>query len=510
MSVIAKIFDFITTGKTFLIIGMVLNILVHISFLNQPPGSQHVWRQSNTLAVARNFYEEKMNIFETRVDHRKNTNGVTGSHFPSYEFILAGFYKIFGEQFWVHRVLSMVMYFWGAFGLLFLFRLLFKNEFIARMGFWGYIFSPELFYYEINALPDILSLSSSIWGFYYFVKWFDGRIIPENQIKSSHFTWLLSLLFLTLAGLTKLQYLAVGFPIAIYVLLHFKSIKGVSTISLLLLLGAAAAIIPLMWYAYAIKLIETSGLADFGLEIRSELNFYKAISILKRNILSDLPELILNYAAFILLLTGVFYILKEKRFQSPWFYPFLVYALGLIAYHMLELRQMEVHGYYMMPYYPVLLLLVSFGAWQFLQKKQMILLYLLIFAQPVLAAIRIVPARWLTKNKHVPQELYQETSRERLINAAPNNARTIVGPDVSNCIYFYFLHKKGYCFPTPEALFMQAENGKTNLENYITGGAEYLYIYLDDRSDIDAKMQPYSSRIFTEGKFRVYKLNNLK
>src|SRR6186713_1021185 len=120
MSVKTKIFNFITNGKTFLILGIVLNILVHVPFLNQPPGSQHVWRQSNTLAVARNFFEEKMNIFETRVDHRKNGNGITGSHFPSYEFILAGIYKIFGEQFWVHRILSMILYLWGAWGIFFL------------------------------------------------------------------------------------------------------------------------------------------------------------------------------------------------------------------------------------------------------------------------------------------------------------------------------------------------------------------------------------------------------
>jgi hypothetical protein len=507
MPVNDKILRFLTTGNYFLILGLVLNIIVHIPFLNSPPGSQHVWRQSNTLAVARNFYEEEMNIFHTRVDNRKNTDGITGSHFASYEYLLAGLYKIFGEQFWVHRILSMVLFFWGAFGFYRLFQQLTNNNFIARIGFWASLFSPELFYYQINALPDILALSASVWGFYFFIRWFDGRYKSGPDPKNNLLHWFLSLLLLTLAGLTKIQYLAVGFPIAVYVLLNLKKNIVLQTVFLLLTLGLAATIIPVLWYVRAVELIKTSGLADFGLEIRSELNLNKALSILKSNILSDLPEIILNYASFILLLTGAFYFIRDRRFGSKWFYPYLVYTLALLAYHLLELKQMEVHGYYMMPYYPVLLLMVGYGAYQLLIRKRLVILFLLVFIQPVLASIRIVPARWLKVDKQVPQELYQETSRERLIHAVPENAITVVGPDVSNCIYFYFLHKKGYCFPTPETLFMKAENGKTNLENYITGGAEYLYIYVEEGSDLDAKMQPYSSRIFTEGKFRVYKLN---
>ena len=45
----------------------------------------HVWRQCNTMAVARNFYEEGMDILRPRVDRRGSTDGVTGMQFPSYE-----------------------------------------------------------------------------------------------------------------------------------------------------------------------------------------------------------------------------------------------------------------------------------------------------------------------------------------------------------------------------------------------------------------------------------------
>ncbi|MBL7922863.1 MAG: hypothetical protein JNL88_01560, partial [Bacteroidia bacterium] len=60
-----------------------LNILLHAPFLHLPPCSIHVWRQCNTLAVARNFYEEDPNILRPRVDRRGESTGVTGMQFPA-------------------------------------------------------------------------------------------------------------------------------------------------------------------------------------------------------------------------------------------------------------------------------------------------------------------------------------------------------------------------------------------------------------------------------------------
>lgn len=69
-----------------------LNFLLSAPFFSLPPASVHVWRQCNTMAVARNFYEESMNILQPRVDRRNATNGVTGMQFPSYEWLVAGSY----------------------------------------------------------------------------------------------------------------------------------------------------------------------------------------------------------------------------------------------------------------------------------------------------------------------------------------------------------------------------------------------------------------------------------
>lgn len=62
------------------------------------------------MAVARNFYEEGMNILEPRVDKRGATNGITGMQFPSYEWLVAGSYELFGFHEMLPRLLNWLIY----------------------------------------------------------------------------------------------------------------------------------------------------------------------------------------------------------------------------------------------------------------------------------------------------------------------------------------------------------------------------------------------------------------
>ena len=94
-----------------LLVYFAVNCLVHLPFLNLPPSGSHVWRQCNTLGMARNFAEESMAITEPRIDRRNESNGITGSHFPLFEWQLAGLYKIVGEHYIVARLYSALISF---------------------------------------------------------------------------------------------------------------------------------------------------------------------------------------------------------------------------------------------------------------------------------------------------------------------------------------------------------------------------------------------------------------
>ena len=457
------ILNLLTHKKRFLTVTITLTVLAHLFFLDMPPRSHHVWRQCNTLAVARNFYEEDMNILRPRVDRRQDTDGVTGMQFPSYEYILALQYKVFGEYNIIHRLTSLLIFILGLWGMYNLTELLFNNRLYAAIATWTLCWSPLMFYHSINALPDVLALSASIWGLYGYVKWQRDKRVTNL---------LISLFGLTLAGLTKLQFLAVGFPIAIWVFQSIKK-KEYSTKNYIQLgiLGIVSVSIPVAWYIYANHLIDISGLHDFVISFRPVDNLADGLSIMKRNIIQDFPEFILNYAGFILLLLGLYALVKYKLYKHTLFPAITIWALGLIAYHIIELHQMQHHQYYMMVYLPMLVLMVAAGAGYLLKKNQTVILIILLIAQPFLAAVRVIPARWMNEDKAVPVEFQNAEMLKELQNAVPDDALIMAGPDASGCIYFYFLHKKGFGIEKPELLDEQP----TYIANCTKKGAKYLY-----------------------------------
>ena len=52
---------------------ILLQAAVHIKYSNYPPVGFNAWRQTIGISVARNFYEEDMNLFTPRVDPGGNT-----------------------------------------------------------------------------------------------------------------------------------------------------------------------------------------------------------------------------------------------------------------------------------------------------------------------------------------------------------------------------------------------------------------------------------------------------
>lgn len=477
-----------------------LNLLFHLPFLNLPPQSRHVWRQCNTLAVARNFYEEDMNILRPRIDRRLDQSGVTGMQFPSYEYLVALGYGVFGEQNWVHRSVSFIIYCLGAWGTYELFLILFGSSWAAALGAWSFSWSPELFYFGISALPDVLALTASLWGLALFLRWF----------REGNRAWLaLSWPLCVLAGLTKIQFLAVGFPMAALVLENRR--KWTLTQWFFFgLYGLSCAGLVLAWYIHAVHLIQSTGLADFRLNFSPAHGWVEGIRTLWHNAHSEIPELILNYATSVFFLAGILILARGGGPRSEWFYPLVFWTVAVGAYYLIELSQMGVHSYYLLPLLPPLLIVAVKGALAMKDGRWRPVFLAVLLLQPVLAFFRIVPPRFWGGDKEVPVELYNEDSRMRLEKAAPNDALCVVGSDHTGCVYLYFLHKKGFGFgfSLDEDLMKTAE-GKPLLAQYIRRGARYLYTD-DPQLPASPVLKPYlGPEVLKEGNFQVFKLKEI-
>ena len=103
-----------------LLVLMLIQVFAHVAYLKLPAVGNHVWRQCNTLAVARNYYQEDMNILYPRIDKRYHTNGITGPQFTSYDYTLALVYKAFGFSQNAHRYLSLIIGIFAIWGMFFL------------------------------------------------------------------------------------------------------------------------------------------------------------------------------------------------------------------------------------------------------------------------------------------------------------------------------------------------------------------------------------------------------
>ena len=475
-----------------------LNFVLHVPAFRLPPTGIHTWRQCNTMAVTRNFYEEGMNILQPRVDRRNDTNGVTGMQFPSFEWLAAGGYQLFGFHESIPRLLNWLIYMAGVVAFYYLVRGISGRAGLGAVGAWCLAWSPELFFHGVNALPDVLALTASLAGLYWFGRWRETRRVG---------TLALSLLAVTLAGLTKLQFLIVGVPMAVWVLRDLLARRlPARALALLLAYAVVAVAVPLAWYAYALRLIDSSGLADFGLVVRPAESLATGWSIFERNLRSDLPEMLVGYGSLGLLAVGLWRLLRHAPTRHPWFLPGLAWGLALAAYYFAELHQMKDHGYYMIPLLPVLMLLATGGAaWLARFGRAHWLLLLLLLGQPVWAVVRI-GSRWVLQKPDMAPELFYPASRARLEAATPAGALCLVGPDVSGCENFYFLHKKGFGINYPGHLFETTPTGRLYVADCVARGARYLYTN-DSTALRDPRLQPYlRQHLLQEGTFGVWEL----
>ncbi|WBO84207.1 ArnT family glycosyltransferase [Hymenobacter yonginensis] len=480
-----------------LLIG--LNFLLHAPFFSQPPVGLHTWRQSNTMAVIRNFYEEDMNIMRPRVDRRNESDGVTGMQFPSYEWTVAAVCKAVGFHEGVARVVNWLIFAGGVIFCYHLFRRITQSVWMAAVAAWCLSWSPELFYHCISALPDVLALSASLGGLWLFLRWWDTR---------HSLSFWGSLLLTTLAGATKLQFLLIGFPIAGLVVQALLSRQFDWRRSLLPLFFFAVVSVglPLAWYAYSLRLIETSGLADFGLEVRPADDLRTGLGILLFNIKSDWPEMLLGYGSAVMVLVGAGQMRLAGVRRSPWMWPALLWVGGVAVYYVFELRQMKDHGYYMLPLLPLFVWAAAKGS-EVLRRnvRWHWLLALILFSQPVWAGVRVMKY-WLRGPRDVPSEMYYPQSRALLENAVPNDALCLVGPDESGCKQFYFVHKKGFGLESSERLSWPTTTGEPYVADCIARGAQYLYL-----SDSTLLTNPYLApyvgpRVVRVGAVQVFKL----
>jgi hypothetical protein len=463
---------------------LALQTLLQLPHLTRPPTGFHLWRQTQTLAVARNLHEEGLNPFLPRVDARGQGPGYAGMEFPITNLTIALGYRALGERDAVHRVVMLGFSFLAILGCYAWVAGLLRSPLAGWVAALILILSPLFDYYSIAAMPDLSMLgflmlgmagiqSASSSGRLWPAVWGSGALSLGALIKlSSMLAWPAALLCLPAVWSRRTRGWRVGL-----------------LLSLLLGLGAAIA-----WYVHADRLSATYGIDDFLL--RTMLPYPPAIMlpVLGKVVLQWLPEVYLSYPEFILLLFGLPVLASAAG--RPWRPVALVYAGGLALYAFAFLPRLEIHDYYMLVALPLLVLISTLGALRLLAMAQERRAAAMALAILGVAALVMGPYR--AQSRYLRGRVHADlaTLSTHLDRVIPDRRMPVIAAsDPSPSIYLYFMRRKGWRITADEA------SGR--MEGMIAQGARYLVSdsrVLEEQPELRARLR----RISSHGKFNVF------
>lgn len=431
---------------------VIVSLILHLHVFNLDVIGYHVWRQSQTQTVIYNFNFSDNSVFHPQKFDLSSGSSALKYEFPLYQWLIAQVNTILGYSVIHTRFLSFVFFVCFLIGFFLLHkkfvspaRALIVNSLIC--------FSPLLYYYCVNPLPDILAMCFAVWSLYFFFEFLSSKKIIQFVLFS---------IFMCLAGLVKLPFILFGGVYVVYLVTQFKSKSYKNAAATLIVVSILLSPV-FIWYIKVIPTWSGNGITK-GILINST-SISQLFNYFQFHLISSVPELLTNYASLAFLLTGFFLFFKRKKFQSTTIQYLLCVLILLCLYFLFELNMIEkVHDYYLMPFVPLIFLVVSFGIGYFETKRLHKFIYLIILISPLTAWLRI-DHRWNTNDPGFNKDyLYYSTQMQTLI---PRNENCIVDWDDSKFIVLYYLKRFGYSL-------LKEELSTEKLNYYYNGGAHFF------------------------------------
>jgi len=475
--------------KIILIFIVIISLLMHYPHFSKDLMGVHVWRQTQTQSTINNFYEDNMNILQPTRNERENGDGIFRMEFPLMQWLVAATFKIFGNHIIVTRIFMFIIGLLTVLGIYKLLESLFQNTTIAILGAWAFNFSPGFYYYTINPIPDNFALFCSIWGIALFFMWYRN---------SKTYLLLLSGFLLSLGALCKLPFVLYYIVPFTYFILIVKE-KGLNSETFFRFSGAFAFILlPFAWYIQVVPQWGGNGIVNGIFDNR--ISFVLFLDYLQHNLISALPELLLNYGSVLFFISGFYFLYKRVAYKNRLFPLMIAWSLAILGYFLFEINMIaKIHDYYLFPFYPLLFILVGYGAYHLLNQKNKYIRYLsvlLLLILPVTAYLRMYN-RWNPATPGFNSDLL--SYKNELRKAVPDSALCVVGNDNTHFVFYYYIHKKGWGFDNDNLSSQQ-------LGEMIGNGAAYLYSD-SRRVDTSNAFSAYFDTLMLEkGSIRVYKL----
>jgi len=301
------------------------------------PIDQPEWRECDEASIARNFYDEGMNILYPRVDWRGSGPGYAEMEFPLQPWLMALLYQVFGYKEVFGRVIVLVT---SLLTMFIFFRLalylLPSGGALAAVTFFA--FHPMLIRMATAVQPEGIMILFYVLAVFAFVRWLQQELWRDYWV---------ALVATALAILAKAPAANLGLFFAI-LMYHRSGFSGFLDPKAWLF-GLGALLPGVLWYTHARSLWLTYGnslgLSNeyhwVGLDLFTNPQFLRGILRQEIAHVWTLPGAIVGFACIIaawrerllrvelawLAAIGVFYLVSARTTRKEWSYYYHIFSV---------------------------------------------------------------------------------------------------------------------------------------------------------------------------------------
>jgi len=417
--------------------AILLSIFMHRGAFTLPIQGKDTWRQSKTAWNIRYFVRHDANILHPRQPYLNDGDNIVRYEFPIMQWGIAMIEKITGEHIFVMRLTVYLISLLTLFAVFKIAFLLTGDMVISAIALWIFSFLPTFFYNATSIMPDVLALCFGMFYVLYFLK---HLTTGDNK----DLLW--SAVFISLAGLAKLPFILLGtLSLIRFVEITFTKNPDRWRQWIRFALINTLALLPVLaWYAIVVPAWKENNIqAGF---MKNFVGWPLFNSFLKNQLLVNFPMEILNLPALLLLLIGIYYLLRKRMLFLVKFRYFFIPLLLLFMYFFYVLNVIrEGHEYYLMPFYPIFLLGIILGVSKAMEWNKYVTLFawLLILIMP-LVCWRREGNYWDIKYAYFNADFF--TCRDQLSSIGTRDDIAVFINDQSLAILPYIADKTGFVF----------------------------------------------------------------
>lgn len=426
------------------------------------PQSLHFIRQTDCLSFVSTYYNMGMDFFEPRMLSLRSTDGKAIGEFPILYYLTALFYKVFGEQESILRLINILIVSTGLFFLFKLLKKIFSDTFYALTFTFLFFTSTILIYYTNNYLPDAPAFGITLIAWYYFYV----SLVEERETKY----YLLAISLFTLASLIKITFglNLVAAILSFSIIKIFSEKQPLNQVNRSVIIATTVSLLVIVsWYIFVLAYNDYNNTKYFLTHIKpiwslsSEERFLVLDYIYMYWFTKYYYESTLHV---FLILTIIGYIFS--KYSNKYL---LVIAtstlLGSIVYFVLFYAQFKSHDYYFIALLPAIIFVVtnSFNTLR-IRFPKIFKTVIIKFALLILFVLSLVYAKdKLAHRYEIAYDLYSNIGKQ--LDKADgyiddmgilDNATFIVVGDKTPNGSLYFLNRRGWTIPdlSPKSLFM--------------------------------------------------------